>query len=74
VGITVKTKKEIALLREGGRRLAEILHTVAGEVKAGVSPRALNDLALRLMTVVFRLFATWSAASVSGGAVRVRKR
>jgi len=50
VGITVKTKKEIALLRGGGRRLAEILHTVAGEVKAGVSPRALNDLALRLMT------------------------
>ncbi|MEK7169785.1 MAG: type I methionyl aminopeptidase [Patescibacteria group bacterium] len=49
MSITTKTPEEIKILREGGKRLAEILRIVAGEVKAGVSTRVLNDLAERLM-------------------------
>ena len=48
--ITIKTATEIKILREGGKRLAEVLRTVAAEVKAGVSIRALNDLAEKLIT------------------------
>lgn len=48
--ITVKTKKEIAILREGGRRLAEVLQKVAAEVRPGVSSKTLNDLAQKLIT------------------------
>ncbi|KKW11038.1 MAG: Methionine aminopeptidase [Parcubacteria group bacterium GW2011_GWA2_49_9] len=48
--ISIKTKQEIAILREGGKRLAEILRAVAAEVKAGVSTHALNDLAEKLIT------------------------
>ena len=49
MSITTKTPEEIKILREGGKRLAEIMRIVAGEVKAGVSTRVLNDLAERLM-------------------------
>ncbi|MDO8564766.1 MAG: type I methionyl aminopeptidase [bacterium] len=49
MGITIKTKEEITILREGGRRLAVILQRVAAEVRAGVSSATLNDLALKLM-------------------------
>src|SRR3989338_5918879 len=48
--ISIKTKQEIAILREGGKRLAEILRAVAAEVKAGVSTHALNDLSEKLIT------------------------
>ena len=49
MAISIKTEKEIAILREGGRRLAEVLRKVAAEVKPGVSTRALNDLAEKLI-------------------------
>lgn len=49
MALTVKTSKEIALLREGGKRLAYILAQVSAEVRPGVSSRVLNDLAEKLM-------------------------
>jgi len=41
----VKTKREIDLLREGGRRLAKILYMVASEVKPGMRVSRLNQMA-----------------------------
>lgn len=43
--ITIKTKEEIALLREGGRRLAEILQKLVAATRTGVSTLELDDLA-----------------------------
>ncbi len=43
--ITIKSAKEIQILREGGKRLAAILAAVVVEVKAGVSTDYLNDFA-----------------------------
>lgn len=47
--ITVKTKEEIAILREGGRRHAEILQALKSMVKPGVSSQELEDEARRLI-------------------------
>ncbi len=47
--IRIKTKKDIELLREGGKRLARILKLVAAEVKPGVSTAYLNDYAEKLI-------------------------
>ena len=49
MAISIKTEKEIAILREGGRRLAEILQKVAAEVRPGISSKMLNDLAEKCM-------------------------
>lgn len=46
--ITIKTKKEIEILEEGGWRLAEIMNKISGSVKPGISALELNDLAQRL--------------------------
>ena len=46
--ISIKTKEEIEILREGGRRLALILNEVAKVVKPGVSTDELNNLAEKL--------------------------
>ncbi|MFH1454735.1 MAG: type I methionyl aminopeptidase [bacterium] len=46
--ITIKSKDEIEILREGGKRLAFILQKVAKAVKPGVSTADLNDLASNL--------------------------
>ena len=43
--VKIKTKEEIDILREGGRRLALILQTVGKAVKAGVSTLELDNLA-----------------------------
>lgn len=43
--ITIKTKEEIAILREGGAKLAEILNEVSKSVEDGVTTEYLNDLA-----------------------------
>lgn len=48
MSVTIKTKEEIEILREGGRRLALILQEVAKIVKPGVSTLELNDLAYNL--------------------------
>lgn len=47
--VTIKTYKEIEILREGGKRLAAILKLVAAEVKPGVSTKYLNDKAEELI-------------------------
>jgi methionyl aminopeptidase len=41
----VKNKKELEILKEGGRRLSRILNMVAESVKPGVNARELNDIA-----------------------------
>lgn len=43
----IKTKEEIAILREGGRRLAEILREIIGAAVPGASTGALDALAER---------------------------
>lgn len=43
--ITVKTKEEIEILREGGRRLAQILQKIVAAAKPGVSALDLDGLA-----------------------------
>jgi len=47
--ITIKTKEDIAVLREGGRRHAEILRCLAEMVAPGVSSSELDDAARRLI-------------------------
>jgi methionyl aminopeptidase len=47
--ITIKTKEEIAILKEGGRRHAEILGRVAAAVAPGVSTKELDLLARKLI-------------------------
>ena len=48
--ITIKTKEEIAILREGGKRHAEILKILTGMVKPGVSSKDLEDTARKLIS------------------------
>jgi len=45
---TIKTKEEIEILREGGKRLAFILAEVGKAAVAGVSTKSLDDLARKL--------------------------
>lgn len=47
--IKLKTKAEIKILREGGRRHAEILKLVAQAVKPGVTTKSLDTLARKLI-------------------------
>lgn len=47
--VNIKTEEDIAVLREGGKRLAEVLQTAAAEVRQGVSARTLNDLVEKLI-------------------------
>jgi len=46
--ITIKSKEEIEILKEGGKHLAFILQEVAKAVKPGVSTAELNDLVNKL--------------------------
>jgi len=46
--ITLKTKEEIALLREGGAILAAILKKTAEAVRPGISTKDINDLVNKL--------------------------
>lgn len=45
----IKNKKELEILREGGRRLAAILAEVAEAAKEGVKTKALDELAEKLI-------------------------
>ena len=45
---TIKTKEEIEILREGGRRLAEIMEEISRNVKPWVSSIDLNNLAEKM--------------------------
>ncbi len=49
MAVTIKTKEEIEILREGGKRLAFILEEVGKATKAGVSTLELNELAQKLV-------------------------
>ena len=46
---TLKTKEEIAALREGGKRLAHVVQSVAQKTVPGTSTDELNTLALKLI-------------------------
>jgi methionyl aminopeptidase len=46
--VTIKKKEEIALLREGGKRLARILEVVRKAIRPGVESVTLNELAENL--------------------------
>jgi methionyl aminopeptidase len=45
----IKTEKEIEILKEGGKHLAQVLKKVSKEVKPGVSTKELNNLAEKLI-------------------------
>jgi methionyl aminopeptidase len=47
--VIIKTKEEIEILREGGRRLATILHKVKEKVAPGVSTKELDEYAEELI-------------------------
>lgn len=49
MAVIIKTKKEIEILRAGGKRLSEILHAVAARVAPGVSTRELDQYAQELI-------------------------
>ena len=49
MSITIKTKEEIAILREGGRRLALILKELEAAVRPGRTAAELNTLAEKLV-------------------------
>ena len=47
--MTIKNQKELEILREGGKKLAAILNTLAHHTIVGVSARELDDLAEKLI-------------------------
>lgn len=47
--ITIKSKEELKILREGGRRHAEILLKIAEMVRPGVMPIELDEMAFKLI-------------------------
>ncbi len=49
MAVIIKTKEEIEILREGGKRLAEILKKIAEKVAPGISTQELNDFAENLI-------------------------
>lgn len=49
-GVTIKTKEDIEILREGGKRLSRVLGEIVKTVKPGVLEIELNDLAERLIS------------------------
>ncbi len=49
MAIIIKTKEQIDTIREGGKILAEVLKEVGKAVAPGVSTKALDDLAYRLI-------------------------
>ena len=47
--IIIKTKEQIEILREGGRRLSEVLHKVKAQVRPGISTYELDKYAEKLI-------------------------
>ncbi|MFA6536605.1 MAG: type I methionyl aminopeptidase [Candidatus Paceibacterota bacterium] len=65
--IKIKTEAEIAILREGGKRLAFILHETAKQVAPGVKVKDLNTFAHKLMvqngdSPAFLNYQPWGAS------------
>lgn len=48
MAVTIKTKEEIEILRQGGKRLAFILNELAKSIKPGISSLDLDNLARKL--------------------------
>lgn len=57
--ITIKTKEEIEILREGGRRLASILRELSGRVVPGVSSMEIDRMAKVLAESTGDIPAFW---------------
>ncbi len=49
MAIIIKTKEEIEILREGGKRLATVLYKVKEKVKPGISTKDLDDYTFKLI-------------------------
>jgi len=49
MAIIIKTKEEIEILREGGKRLAAVLYKVKEKVKPGISTKELDDYTFKLI-------------------------
>ena len=49
MAIIIKTPAEIEILREGGKRLATVLHKVKEKVAPGVSTKELDSYAYKLI-------------------------
>lgn len=49
MSIIIKTKEQIEILREGGRRLSEVLHKVKAQVRPGISTYELDKYAEKLI-------------------------
>ena len=47
--ITIKTKDDIKILREGGRRHAAVMKKLAEAVRPGLQTRELDAMAVRLI-------------------------
>src|SRR3989344_1148672 len=49
MSIIIKTKEEIEILREGGKRLATVLYKIKEIVKPDISTKELDDYAFKLI-------------------------
>lgn len=49
MNITIKSAEEIAILREGGKRLAQILNALESEVRPGQTAKELNSIAEKMV-------------------------
>lgn len=47
--ISIKTKDELAILREGGRILAEIVHELSSSLKSGITTKEVDESAEKLI-------------------------
>src|ERR1035437_3982584 len=47
--VTIKTKEDIRIMREGGRRHAAVMKKLAGAVRPGLETRELDTLAVQLI-------------------------
>ncbi len=47
--ISIKTKEELAILREGGRILAEIVHELTSSLKSGITTKEVDEIAEKLI-------------------------
>ncbi len=49
MAIIIKTKEEIEIIREGGKRLATVLHKVGELIRPGISTKELDDFAFNMI-------------------------
>ena len=49
MAVTIKTKEELEIMREGGHRLARVLNMLMAAIRPGVTTRTLDELAEKLI-------------------------